>query len=224
MTIRAVVFDLDYTLAVVSRARQEILDAATEAVGAPPLTRGDYLDVHSRHLDVESRVPIFAEMLDEAGSDVDPEALAAAYQETILDSLEPVDGAEEVVRSLREEYPVGLLTNGPVAAQRGKIETLGWGELFDAIAVTGDLEAGKPDERAFKAVLESLAVDPGETVYVGDDVDADIHGAKDAGMYAVQVLFPDGPDPDPRADAHVDRAELREALPAAINSLSRPRR
>lgn len=220
MPIRAVIFDLDYTLAVADRDRQSILDAATDAVDAPPLTRADYLEAHGRHLDSETRDPIFADLLADAGSDVDPERLSEAYQREILKSLTPVADVEGLLSDLGETYALGLLTNGPVVAQRGKIETLGLEDEFDAVVVTGSLEAGKPDPRAFEAVLDEIGVSPEEAVYIGDDVDADIHGAKRAGLAAIQVLFPDGPDPDPEADAHVERAEMRQTLPSVIESLT----
>lgn len=219
MTLTAVVFDLDYTLAVPERDRGAILADAVEAAGAPPISRVDYQRVHEQHLTGESRAPIFAELLDERDTDARPEEVAAAYRTAIADSLAPVDGAAELISDLRERYSVGLLTNGPITAQRDKIETLGWTDLFDATLVTGELDAGKPDERAFRAILDELAAPAAETAYVGDQPEADIEGATAAGLYAVQVLYPGGPDPDPRADAHVDRAVLTERLPGVLREL-----
>lgn len=219
MTITAVVFDLDFTLAVTDTDRQTLLDRATAAVGAPDLTREEYLAAHDRHLTSDDREPIFADVLAEHDSDVDPADLAAAYRDAIAEALVPVDDAEALLADLRERYRVGLLTNGPRVSQGSKLVELGWEDRFDAVVITGDLDAGKPDERAFQAVLGELGVDPEEAVYVGDDVDKDVQGAKDAGLYAIQVTFPGGPDLDPLADAHVERARLREELPSAIESL-----
>lgn len=219
MTISAVVFDLDFTLAVTDTDRQTLLDRATEAVGAPPLTREEYLAAHGRHLTGEDREPIFADLLAEHGSDVSPDDLAAAYRETIASALVPVDDTEALLSDLRERYRLGLLTNGPLVAQRSKLTELGWEPLFDAVVITGQLDAGKPDERAFEAVLAELDVPPAEAVYVGDDIEKDVQGAKQAGLYAVQVLFEGGPDRDPAADAYVERERLREDFPAVLESL-----
>ena len=219
MALSAVVFDLDYTLAVTETDRQTLLDRATAAVDAPDMTREEYLEAHGRHLTSDDREPLFADLLAEHDSDVSPADLAEAYREAIAEALAPIDEAEALLADLRGEYKLGLLTNGPRVAQGSKLEELGWLDLFDAVVITGDLEAGKPDERAFRAVLDELGVPPEEAVYVGDDVDKDIHGAKEAGMYAVQVCFPGGPEPDPEADAFVERSQLRKDFPIVLDVL-----
>ncbi|PSP82362.1 HAD family hydrolase [Halobacteriales archaeon QS_1_68_17] len=220
MMLRAVVFDLDDTLAVVDRDRQALLDDATDRAGAPALSRDRYLEHHDADLATETREPIFAAMLEGADADVEPGDLAAVYRDAIGEAIVPVEGAERLVRELASRYRVGLVTDGPLVAQRDKLERLGWGDLFEAVAITGTLPAGKPDERAFLAVLEELGVDPSAAVYVGDKPRADIQGATALGMRAIQVLYEGGPDPDPRADAHVRRDRLAADLPDVIESLS----
>jgi putative hydrolase of the HAD superfamily len=216
MPVAAVVFDLDYTLAVPERERQVILDEATATADAPSLSRAAYIDAHRRHLTNETRAPIFADLLTDRGSEASPEDLASAYRVAIERALVPVPGAEKVVRDLRREYRVGLLTDGPILAQEGKLDALGWADLFDAVVVTGALAAGKPDERAFRTVLEKLGADPAEAVYVGDNADTDIHGARDAGLRAVHVLSREG-EPCPRADAALARDRLGEDLPTILS-------
>ncbi|SER91626.1 HAD family hydrolase [Natrinema salaciae] len=216
---QAVVFDLDYTLAVPRRDRATILDEATTATDAPSLTRDAYLEAHRRNLTTETREPIFADLLEGTGTDADPAAVATAYRETISASLEPLPGVESMLAALRDEYRVGLLTNGPVRAQRDKLETLGWEDAFDAALVTGELEAGKPDPRAFEAITGELGVDPADAVYVGDEIEADVRGATKAGMRAIQVLLADGPGPDQRAIAHVEQREIAATLPEIVATL-----
>ncbi|WP_207589453.1 HAD-IA family hydrolase [Halomontanus rarus] len=215
---RAVVFDLDYTLAVPERDRATILAEATRTAGAPSLTREEYLEAHRRNLTRESREPIFEDLLAGRDTDAEPAAVATAYRETIADALEPLPGVEGLLDDLRSRYRVGLLTNGPVRAQRDKITTLGWKRAFDAALVTGELAAGKPDPRAFEAILHELDVDPAEAVYVGDEVEADIAGATNAGMTAIQVLLEDT-EPDPRAVAHVEQSAIAVELPAILEGL-----
>ncbi|WP_265112343.1 HAD family hydrolase [Halosolutus halophilus] len=216
---RAVVFDLDYTLAVPQRDRAAILSEATEAADAPDLSRDDYLAAHRRNLTRETREPIFEDLLADRDSDADPGELARAYRETIASALEPLPGVEGMLDRLREAYCVGLLTNGPVRAQRDKLSTLDWEDAFDAALVTGELEAGKPDPRAFQAIAAELGVDPADAVYVGDEIEADVYGATNADMAVIQVLRPNGPESDPRAIGHVEQAEVATAVPRILDSM-----
>ena len=216
MAIRAVVFDLDYTLCVPERDRQTLLDEATDAVGAPNFSRETYLDAHRRNLTGDTREPIFADLLGEE-SNTSAKALARAYREVIDDALAPVTDAEGLVSRLRETYRVGLLTDGPVCAQQEKIDVLGWADLFDAVIITGALDAGKPDERAFGAILDALNITSEETVYVGDHPEVDIAGARAAGLHTIHVT--DDGTSTTEADASIERDALATRLPMLIESL-----
>ncbi|WP_049915322.1 HAD family hydrolase [Haloferax mucosum] len=219
MSVSAVGFDLDYTLAVPTRDRETILSEAASATGAPPLSREAYLREHQENLTRETREPIFESLLDNHDSPVDPEHVATAYRERITDAVVPAEGVEPMLVGLRTTYRVGLLTNGPVVAQEAKLDKLGWRDYFDAALVTGALPAGKPDERAFDALLDALGTTAEETVYVGDSVHHDIAGAHDAGLRPVQVLGEGCDDPDPRAIAHIQRESLPTELPELLADL-----
>jgi len=212
----AVVFDLDNTLAVTRRDRQTLLDEATDAADVRPIDRAEYLAAHGEDLASETRAPIFDSIIDEG----DPGAVAASYRDAIRRDLAPVDGAESLVRDLRTDYRVGLLTDGPMRAQHDKLEHLGWTDLFDAAVVTGSLPAGKPDERAFRAILDALDVEPAETVFVGDNPTADIEGAAAAGLVTVQVLR-DGETPSAAAHATVSAESLVEELRGLLAAQTR---
>lgn len=214
MTVRAVGFDLDDTLAVPERERAAILREAARAADATRLPdREGYLRAHARNEAAETREPIFADLL----ADGDPAAATRRYREATAEALVPVDGAADLFDSLRSAYNVGLLTDGPARAQRSKLQSLGWTGRFDAVVVTGELGARKPSGRAFSELLAGLDADPTEAVYVGDDPERDVAGASAAGLRAVQVLGP-GEDPDPRADAHLRRDALATELPALLRS------
>jgi putative hydrolase of the HAD superfamily len=224
--MRAVGFDLDATLAVPNRDRATLLSEAVESAGAADLldglTRDSYLRAHREHSGGRTREPVFAALVEEHANgegDADPARLAAAYRRAIEDALSPVPGAADLVVTLREGYRVGLLTDGPVRTQRGKLETLGWTDLFDAVVVTGELPSPKPDRRTFARLLSDLGVAPGEAVFVGDHPEADVAGAAAAGLTAVQVCFPGGPDPHPDADATIRRSELADRLPDLLEEL-----
>ena len=91
-----------------------------------------------------------------------------------------VEHAIELLRSLREAgVRTGLLTNGPSWMQRRKVELLGLEGQLDAIGISEELGASKPDPAAFTATLELMGSAPDDTVMVGDHLDWDVRGALD---------------------------------------------
>lgn len=68
---------------------------------------------------------------------------------------------------------------------RPLLATLGLGPpLFDAVIVSAEVGAEKPNPRIFEAALEAVGVEPCEAVHVGDDRRNDIWGAREVGMDA----------------------------------------
>lgn len=221
VTFQAVVLDLDETLAIVDRDRSALLADACEAVGAPAFDRSDYVAAHADHRTADTRVPIFADLLETHGADgeVEPEAVAEAYRQAIGEYITTVEGAEQLLEQLSDTYRLGLLTNGSVGAQQDKLDRLNVESSFDAVVISGHLEAGKPDERAFQAILDALDVPADEAVHVGDQVESDVEGAKSSDLSAVQVLYPGGPEPDASADGYVDRSSLADGLPTVLRAI-----
>jgi ribonucleotide monophosphatase NagD (HAD superfamily) len=51
----------------------------------------------------------------------------------------------------------------------------------------GAVVVGKPEESFFRVALEDLGLQVSEVAMVGDDAEADIAGAKKAGLWSIQV-------------------------------------
>ena len=58
---------------------------------------------------------------------------------------------------------------------------------FDFIAASARIGFEKPHPRIFEWALEQAAVDPGNVIHIGDHVDADIEGARAAGIAGVLI-------------------------------------
>lgn len=56
--------------------------------------------------------------------------------------------------------------------------------MFDAVVVSAEVGAEKPNPVIFEAALQALGMRPGEVVHVGDDRRNDVWGARDAGIPA----------------------------------------
>ena len=211
---RAVGFDLDDTLAVTRRDRETLLAEATARADVEGVDRKAYLEAHRRHSGSEGRRPVFEALVDDGAG-----ALTRAYREAVAEAMEPVAGAEELLSTLAGRYRLGLLTDGPERTQRDKLRRLGWTDAFDAVVVTGGIDAPKPAPGSFVALADALDVPPESVVYVGDDPDRDVDGAATAGMVPVQVTYDDGPDPSPLAADTVRRSE-QAGLPTVIQGLA----
>jgi len=94
-----------------------------------------------------------------------------------------------VLAALQPGWRIGVLTNGRADIQRRKVAALGLIDFVDAVifaAECGDGH-GKPDRAPFEATLKALDVPADRAVFVGDDLAADIVGARRAGMRAIHV-------------------------------------
>ncbi len=115
--------------------------------------------------------------------------------------LQLFSDAVETLETLRTHgYKLGLLTNGPADMQRGKVTRFALEQYFDVVVIEGEFGRGKPHREVFEHALGRVGAAPEEAWHVGDNLYADIGGAKSAGLEATWI--------------HRDRLELKEsALP-----------
>ena len=74
--------------------------------------------------------------------------------------------------------------------QREKIEATGLKEYFQSIAVSGEYGIGKPRREIFDRLLEELKVSSEEVVMVGNSLERDIAGARNAGIRSIWIRVP----------------------------------
>jgi len=84
-------------------------------------------------------------------------------------------------------HRLGLLTNGTETQQLDKLARTGLADAFDVVCISERIGFQKPDVRAFHALAAQLDVDPADCLFVGDDPERDVTGARAAGMRAVLV-------------------------------------
>jgi putative hydrolase of the HAD superfamily len=230
----AVVFDLDDTLLDTTGLEAEMLVGLCAAVNEelPGVEfselrtrfrdgRDDlYARVLSGELDITEyrRLHLIAVCEPWGEPSEDLHAAAVRLRDEQLGRSRFVEDAVELVRELRTEgVRTGLLTNWPSWMQRRKVELLGLESQLDAIGISEELGAAKPDPAAFAAALELIDAAPGETVMVGDHLDWDVRGALAAGMRgAVWVAGDDEREPPPGAL----RVRRLGEVPAALAALA----
>jgi len=97
-----------------------------------------------------------------------------------------VPGTKELLGELAGRYPLGMLTNFThPPAVREIIDRMGLGPFFQTVLVSGELGYRKPHPSVFARLVAELGVAAEEILFVGDDLEADVQGARDAGLQAV---------------------------------------
>lgn len=101
-----------------------------------------------------------------------------------------VPGAAEVLASLRGRYRLALATNAAdsgAAAVREALARVDLDGSFELVLTAQELGARKPSREFYRAAMGLLGCRPAEAVMVGDDYEADILGAKNAGLWTIWV-------------------------------------
>jgi putative hydrolase of the HAD superfamily len=145
--------------------------------------------------------------------------LEACFRLNYPNHCNPPEDCLTTLGSLRaKRIKLGIITNGPVSWQMRKIEKTGVAPFFDAILVSDAEGIQKPDPRIFARALERCSVDAEESLFVGDHPEADIMGAKNAGLQPVWKRKPywEVPDDVPRID------QLSEVLSMVFQKASSP--
>lgn len=85
------------------------------------------------------------------------------------------------------DLAVGAVTNASAELTAGKLAATGTSDWYATVVTRDTLGFGKPDPRVFHHACAELGVEPGETAYVGDEVEADVHGPHRAGLAPVWI-------------------------------------
>lgn len=103
--------------------------------------------------------------------------------------IQLADDVREVLPRLRRQHKLGCVTDGWASVQRAKLEVLGVDSLLDVVVVADDYgrERWKPHSFPFQKCCELLGAAPADSMFVGDNPDRDILGARNAGLSAVRI-------------------------------------
>ncbi len=97
----------------------------------------------------------------------------------------PLELYPDVVPTLErlksEGYALGLVSNAPPGTV-DVIETLGLRRYLPTIVVSGVVGVSKPNPEIFRIALREAGAEASESLHVGDVYDADVLGARNAGI------------------------------------------
>lgn len=94
-----------------------------------------------------------------------------------------LDGAEEMLRRLKERYRLAVVTNGLHLVQRARLTKSGLLPLLDGVFISQEMGVPKPSREYFDAVLASFGDGVRDKyLIIGDSLSADIQGGINAGI------------------------------------------
>ncbi|HLE47379.1 MAG TPA: HAD-IA family hydrolase [Candidatus Thermoplasmatota archaeon] len=197
--IKGVLFDLDNTLVDFIRMKRLASEEAARAMmgagadfGTDATTAGQRLFEHYLDHGIESDDAFlsFLQKHNQArlsqGMAKQEAVLAAGIQAYLRAKdvlLTPYPGVRRALVELtRRGFRLGVVTDAPRLKGWQRLQALGIAEFFDVVITFSDSNARKPDGRPFLMAIEALGLRPFEVLMVGDWVEKDVQGAKDAGL------------------------------------------
>ena len=197
--ITTIFFDLDDTLSDHKECEKQGLVRVFEKIDVPfkeayqdifrPLDRELWrTGIHNgEHID-SSDIPTyrFKILFEEIGIDYDDyEEANLSFKEGMKSSAPLLEGAEELVTYLYENgYLICIVTNGIVELQAPRIQNSVVGKYISHIIVSEEVVA-KPNPLIFETLMKRINVTPDKVIMIGDRLDLDVLGAKNANIKSV---------------------------------------
>jgi len=158
---------------------------------------------------------------DEVSSEILRNALDALFSVTQTNWVLEEDATQTLKKLEGNGYRLGIISNaGDDRDVQQLARGFGIAHYFDFVLTSAACSYRKPHPRIFELALSKWYCPPGEAVMVGDNLDADIRGAKNAGLYGIWIsrrADPGTSDQD-RVQPDASLATLTE-LPALLDRL-----
>ena len=143
------------------------------------------------------------------------EALAKQLSELFLQLLPArstlFPHAIEVLQYLTGKgYRLHIITNGFEATQHNKLKNSGLAVFFQQVITSECSNSLKPKKEIFEFPMERAKATAAESIMIGDSIEVDITGARNAGMDQVHANFIDAPQPIKPTYTITDLRQLEE--------------
>jgi HAD superfamily hydrolase (TIGR01549 family) len=96
------------------------------------------------------------------------------------------DAEPTLIRLRADTYSLGVISNAPADTGR-VVDVLGISRYFDTVVISGAVGYSKPNPEIFRIALRDLEVNPAEALHVGDVYEADVVGARNAGVEGILI-------------------------------------
>lgn len=102
----------------------------------------------------------------------------------------------DILEYLRPKYRLHIITNGFEEIQEKKLKSANISRYFDQVVNSEMAGAKKPNPKIFQLALQMAKVSPHKSMMIGDNIEADILGAKAVGLNAIHFNAHDDPSHD----------------------------
>jgi putative hydrolase of the HAD superfamily len=138
---------------------------------------------------------------------------AVLFRSLTMRRFEVFQGVYEVLESLLEKYELSLISDAQWVFTEPEMAMLGLTPYFKFRILSSRFGFKKPDVRLFDMAMKKLMINPEESVYIGDNPQKDLVGAKKAGMTFILFRSEFKPCNDFQPDRHFnDYSELLKIL------------
>ena len=204
-TYKHLFFDLDHTLWDFEKNSHEAISELHQKHGLDELGIPDFNIFHSKYIEIndhlwnkyrkgqiekeELRYVRFHEALKHFGIDDVTKAkqIGDEYVEISPKKTNLLPFAEEVLLYLSDKYVLHIITNGFEEVQHIKLESSKLNHFFDLIVTSEKAGFKKPSPHIFTYSLKQSGAKRKESLMIGDNLIADVIGAKQIGID--QVFF-----------------------------------
>lgn len=115
--------------------------------------------------------------------------LVKVFEESLLEGPpELVPQAKETISRLRETYKLALISDtmySPGTVLRNYLSGHDLLDCFDDFVFSDEVGFSKPNIKAFTRMLEATGCKAGRSYHIGDRLNTDVKGAREAGMKAI---------------------------------------
>jgi len=143
----------------------------------------DIIDQHTLRL---TRFPLVFEAMG-VEMPVSSEELSVMYLDLMPKKPHTLPHAIEVLEYLKPKYPLHIITNGFPEIQDIKLASAGISHYFDLVITSAQAGCRKPSRGMFDYMVRELQTVPTDCLMIGDNWEADVMGARNAGID--QVFF-----------------------------------
>ena len=187
---------------------------------------GDYFSQREKDLLETTYTYVLIDLLKDKGYHALPDEVIRSALDNLFSVTQTnwilEDDAIPTLRKLEQNgYRMGLISNaGDEKDVQQLVSRFEITSFFDFILTSASCSYRKPHPRIFEMAIANWYFLPSETVMVGDNLDADIRGAKGAGLYGIWISRRAGysSEDQPRVQPDATVSSLAE-LPALLDRL-----